>query len=44
MFSFTAMILVMPVANIFCYLLIGFYFGWIASLIVLGCFLVALTI
>ena len=38
------MILVLPVTNLFAYLLIGFNFGWIASLIVFGCFLVAFTI
>lgn len=41
---FVAMVFVLPVANLFCYLLIGFYFGYIASLIVFGCFLVAFTV
>lgn len=41
---FAPMVMVLPVANLFCYLLIGFYFGWVSSLIVFSCFVVALVV
>jgi len=42
--AFVAMVFVLPVANLFTYLLIGFNFGWISSLIVFLCFIVAFVI
>lgn len=44
MLTFVPMVFVLPIANVFCYLLIGFNFGWWSSLIVFLCFVVALTI
>lgn len=41
---FAAMVFVLPAANIFTYLLIGFNYGWMSSLIVFLCFLLAITI
>jgi ABC-type multidrug transport system fused ATPase/permease subunit len=42
--TFVPMVFVLPVANLFCYLLIGFFFSWMSSLIVFLCFIFAFTI
>lgn len=42
--QFAPMVLVLPVANILTYLLIGFYFSWWSSLIVFVTFVISLTV
>ena len=42
--TFVAMVCVLPIANLFTYLIIGFSFGWISSLIVFAIFILAFTI
>lgn len=42
--QFAPMLFVLPVANILCYLLIGFYFDWISSLIVFAAYIFCFTI
>lgn len=42
--QFAPMVIVLPVANILTYVLIGFYFSWWSSLIVFITFVLALTV